>query len=39
MKQAAARYGLFSTPLNKYPKLQIWTVREYFDEILPKLPS
>ena len=39
MKEAAAKHGLFSTPLTDYPKLQIWTIREYFDGIMLRLPS
>ena len=39
MKEAAAKYGLFSTTVNDYPKLQIWTICEYFNGIMPTLPS
>lgn len=39
MVEAAAKYGLFQTPLNEYPKLQIWTIQQYFSGVLPRLPS
>ncbi len=40
MKEAAATTGIFDTPLGeKYPKLQIYSISDYFDGTVPKLPS
>ena len=40
MKEAAAKAGIFETPLGqKYPKLQIYSISDYFNGIMPKLPS
>ena len=40
MKEAAATAGIFETSFGtKYPKLQIYTISDYFDGIVPKLPS
>ena len=40
MKEAAAKAGIFETPLGeKYPKLQIYSILDYFNGIVPKLPS
>ena len=40
MKEASAKAGIFETPLGEqYPKLQIYTIADYFNGIVPKLPS
>ena len=40
MKEAAATAGMFETPFGEsYPKLQIYTVSDYFNGIRPNLPS
>ena len=40
MKEAAATAGMFETPFGEsYPKLQIYTISDYFNGIRPNLPS
>lgn len=40
MTEAAAKYGQFSTPVgNIYDQLQIWTIRQYFADVRPRLPA
>ena len=40
MKEAAAAKGVFTTPFgHAYPKLQIYTVADYFNGIAPNLPN
>lgn len=40
MKEAAATAGIFETPFGEqYPKLQIYTISDYFKRIKPNLPS
>ena len=40
MKEASAKAGIFKTPLGEiYPKLQIYTITDYFNKKEPKLPS
>lgn len=40
MKEAAATAGMFETPFGEpYPKLQIYTISDYFNGVRPNLPS
>jgi len=40
MKEAAITAGYFETPLGeKYQKLQIYTISDFFNGVIPKLPS
>ena len=40
MREAAVKAGMFEIPLGeKYPRLQIYTISNYFNGITPKLPS
>ena len=40
MKEAAATAGMFETPFgDSYPKLQIYTISDYFNGLRPNLPS
>ena len=40
MKREASTGGIFETPVGtKHPKIQIYTIKDYFDGRLPNLPQ